>query len=125
MTSEGRASRVPLLVWPLAVVLVALIVGAAWLMPPEIERALVDETTVVLGEAGSPLTVVFDGRDARLSGVAADPAQVDEAQRLVASVPGVRAVDLSSVMVSGPPSTEPAVTIRFDGLNLVLPLPLP
>ncbi len=120
MTSDGPTPRVPIVVWPLALVLLGVIVAAAWQMAPAIEGALSEDGTVVLGDAGSPLTVVFDGRDARLSGIAAQAGQVDEAERLIASLPGVRTVDLSSVMVAGPPTSEPTVTIRFDGLNLVL-----
>lgn len=112
--------RFPRTVWVLGGALLALIAVAAWWVTPQIERALAAEGTVVLGEAGSPLTVIVDGRDAMLSGVAVESVQIDEAARLVASVPGVRSVDLAFVRIAGPAHVEPTVTIRFDGLNLVL-----
>ncbi len=101
---------------------------ASWIVlcllaqPPRIEEALRHEAARALEAAGlRDVRPVFSGRDAALEGLVATPARLAEAERAVAGVSGVRAVENHlTVREDSAESSLPFLEIRTgpDGVTL-------
>lgn len=100
--------RFPRATWWLLGAFVVLVVAAAFWANSRFERDLAADATDALLAQGLEVTVVFDGRDALLSGTVGSTVDVDRAVLIVKELTGVRDVDASALSVVS--TTSPTTT---------------
>jgi OmpA-OmpF porin, OOP family len=127
-----RAGGRPVVATALVVlVTTAALLTAAWRVARGVEDDLTVRAKAALGAAGLPVTVEYDGRDARLSGTLAAPDATARAAAVVAGVRGTRSVvsDVGVDRASAPsaastaPTPDPGAGPSLDGATAPEPTP--